>query len=604
MSLFKNNNTIKIYKLNLKLSSRSIKSKKIKEKKIKRKLKNNTKIDKLELKRNITNDKPSKIKGVLIYFLIRFAFLLILLPTFIYTSKLAYTILPFIKSEYGVKGVINYIAGSQVFYTLLISQFLISQYLMSITNADKFNFFISLPIKVRDIFMAEFLELLLDMLFFIVVLYLPTLCVAGAVLKLSWYFYVLSIFSVVFIAFIIAGIISILIISGFFVLNSLKKKKILQYLVVGIFVIGSIALLILINIGQDNIEKNTQEWEKNYNLNNQLSNILYPIKIILNVVFWNNSSGLSILYSILILLGIGLLLFFAMDKLYYKAMLLQNSAPKKKIKDKTIVTESQKSKNQLQVLFERDSKLIIRDPNLLVSAIISLISPLIMIAIMAINITKTLPVSKTAMGTMSWVEIIKAEANSTLFFGIIFTSGLMGLYQNVIAATSISREAKNLKYLAVWPLNYKKFLLSKFLIGMVYSLLSFIFVSVLTGFIGVPIYFKILTPIIFIIAMMGEVCFSIWFDLMFPSLTWENLNKINSKFKRNIPLIARMFFVFIIIAVFTALQHIKLNVGPNVVTGIIASIFAFIAILKTCIFGILLFGKKGEKKLRGILIRE
>ncbi len=232
--------------------------------------------------------------------------------------------------------------------------------------------------------------------------------------------------------------------------------------------------------------------------------------------FLSESGGdyINLFYIFLILVGTFLLSYFVGQKLYLKAI-SSNKGRKKKTKDKdSKIKKSFKtvSEGQMSVFIKREFKLWNKSPALIVSSILSSIIIAVCFVFLGIILTKTL---------------LETFANSTLETTLIFLLlhflFLEGLMSPLLSYISTSLEGKNFILLKTFPINTKKYVISKVVpcltVSFTISLISTIFCFI---FLDLP-YMYILGLFVSLLAFsIFDAFVSLIFGIIFARFSYDN----------------------------------------------------------------------------------
>ncbi|MFD3158495.1 hypothetical protein ACFIJ5_16840 [Haloimpatiens sp. FM7330] len=283
----------------------------------------------------------------------------------------------------------------------------------------------------------------------------------------------------------------------------------------------------------------------------------------------NNSSALGIT-NILMFLGItfavlGLFLIIS-EKLYFKGVLgvSETSSKRKKLSSEELEKTSIKQ-SVLISYTKKELRLLFRTPTYFYNCVImNFLWPVFFIIPMMANSNRGLTLSK-----------ISSFLNNTSYQGIVIAASFAFMLfvggANAIAATSISREGKDIFICKFLPISYRTQIMAKVLSSIVMGIMSEIIMLIVAIIVlKMPVVTSIIIAILGVLAITFISMIGVFVDLNHPKLKWENEQKA---VKQNINPFFQMIISWVSIA------------------GLIAGVLYFdLGLIKTIAFILLVFG--------------
>lgn len=275
---------------------------------------------------------------------------------------------------------------------------------------------------------------------------------------------------------------------------------------------------------------------------------------------------LSIIVFAAVSLGIALLTWYLISKFYIRLVTMNKGAKKVKY-----VEKEHKSRSQLLALVEKELKKFVSSSTYMLNAGLGLIFAVVLSFVAAFNRNTIANFVNQMFPGMSLAPIFIAA--------LVLMSSM-----NMMSASALSLEGKNLWILKTLPVNDSTVLLSKLLPQVIVctppTVLASILIIVASG--AAPIYwaFMLLTPIAanVFFAVLGLV-----FNVAFPKFDFDNeAQPIKQSLSVTLTMLSQMIISFVFCAFSVALSFMSL--------GILASLIGFMFfVILSAVFCIILF---------------
>ncbi|HHX49411.1 MAG TPA: hypothetical protein GX709_03375 [Clostridiales bacterium] len=409
---------------------------------------------------------------------------------------------------------------------------------------DKKEDFLSvLPITKDQIFWSKFIYLYIQSLPVTLILFLPLSfsSASGAKLGVGSYFILAIIpFFIPMLSLFVSTLVSLPI---NYIVSKAKRKELTKNIMLGILSMIMIAPVIALIIFLTGYSDGESQVEYMMRMQNSLqgamqgvSYAIYPIYAFVKAATFAKGSGLMILYTIFIFVGITIITFVLSRLLYAKATTnLDDTASIKK------VAKEGQEKSKAGILRKREEKRLLKIPGNSVSVITgTIVSFFVLIPTMIGEIQ--------AVGGLSNMYKIAIDAGLTnttsgAFMGICFFALSMSVvYTNIAFMIPISSEHRTgLDYLLSLPISLEEIIKAKFLTNLKFTfLLSLpvvIFYLFLSPILKLGTIFILVNGVLVALAMISLIYVV---DMSKPSLDWTNVAEIRQKFRVNIPLMVGM----------------------------------------------------------------
>ncbi|MDR3215681.1 MAG: hypothetical protein LBT75_05380 [Bacilli bacterium] len=442
-------------------------------------------------------------------------------------------------------GIIFLIIGFYIMYTIcFISVF---GYMYAYCYLDKnINNYLVLPINPKTFINTKLVFIYYNVILICGIVFLPFLAlyfVYGgfspiSLLSALFYFLTLPIIMIYFANVIIGTIM--------FFVNKLKNKVLAKYLVVGLYM----AIIFAIYISFLIITQTGGENEDIQALIASVTGIMNKIK----PVFFYANLGVSVLnhhdifnFIIMLVLSIGgYLSIIYFSKVYYPGVIGFNEGGSIfKRKNKTNV--KMQNNSMTKWFFMKEFKELTRNTTYFFNTLFgNIIVVVIYLGIMAyqyfINGLKEEMASININSLLSIPLVIVIVISIGTFF-TLFNNG---------AASSLSREAKNIKIIQSLPINFTKAFFGKVLFHFLVDFFTlFIFIIIAMSMLSINITYMGIAILTIIIVTLATILIPICIDLRFYNFDWESETVV---VKRSRPIILNMVCSFVLMGVIYAMS--------------------------------------------------
>lgn len=450
-----------------------------------------------------------------------------------------------------------------VLITIVIAVFSMLQIPSVYYFSNDTEFFISLPIKPYEIVMSKFLVVILFEYLLVAMIFVPFMVVytqvTGQLLSIPFAIIVGLLLPVV--PVIISSILIILLMNF---VPFLRSKNTIMILV-GLITIGlSVGFQFLV---QSNTASMTPE--KMLELvqagNNTLSNVMFAL--IPSVRFASeaisNQSIVSLLIFILITVGLVFVYLWLANLLYLNGATSIGDSTKNKNKFKQNQLTSSQNNSVTTTFFKRELKNILRTPAYILNIILPIfIFPILLLILPLMNRSEDLEGLDLSGLNVLLVELTKNPVN-LLYFGILagVVVGLfVGMNNNTLSATSISREAKELVHIKTYPILYKDMLKGKLLVAILFNVFGMaVFLITVNVMFKLPLLLSIVAFVFSIAFTTLTSLFCMTLDIARPNLKWTNETQVIKQGKNvMIASLGSMVMIGVIIALGVVLFDHKL----------------------------------------------
>lgn len=292
-------------------------------------------------------------------------------------------------------------------------------------------------------------------------------------------------------------------------------------------------------------------------------------------------SGISyLLLFLLVSIGAVVVLLGLMSKTYVKTLLSGSEVKKKtrKYSNKEL-QGSFKGRKPLYSMVIREIKLMNREPSFFLNG------PMV-IFIMPVILGFMVYIQKDALNQVVGV-LEAAKAGNMLIYAVALASVFLGVSVN-ITSTSISREGRAFMYLKSMPIEPVDYINGKLLHGLLFGVLGSLMVSCL-GFLGLHMSFAsaLMAFVLGIVIMTPILIVGIIFELAWPKLIWDNIQK---PMKQNINGVVIILGSFIVMGLIGMLVY---NLRGEGIMPLYLGILISFAALSTALYWFLIkYSKK------------
>lgn len=285
-----------------------------------------------------------------------------------------------------------------------------------------------------------------------------------------------------------------------------------------------------------------------------------------SLIEYNNVNGFIniCLFLIITLLFLGIFIYVA-EKLYLKGVVgISETTSTRKVIEDTKLHKYTKKRNVVTSYILKEIKILLRTPIFFMNCILmNFLWPIFFILPLAMqgNIDEMIQAANGMLQNSNDIKLIIIISFSIILF---ITSS------NGIAASSISREGRNLYFNKFVPVDVKDIFIAKILTSVIIEFVSILSILIIIGLvIKIPLTIVMAIVIVSIPAMFFSSLTGMIIDLYYPKLNWDNEQKA---VKQNFNIVGNMI-LNIIIAVMTAIVFI--NIKLNLITTIFIIIVAY-----------------------------
>jgi ABC-2 type transport system permease protein len=434
----------------------------------------------------------------------------------------------------------------------------ISKIFMSKDN----EFFLSLPIKPMSVFFAKLSFVYLSELLTSALFLFPVLIAAGIALQLPWLFFVMIIPLILFTPVFAMLVISIFAIPFTFISSLFKNRgTAMSILTIGIYVI-IMALYFMFVMGMRNIDY--EQMQQSYNSFSPImpiiSNIIYPLYMLINFATLTPVFSLSLALSLVIEFSIFILCFAAallFVYLIYKyaatfiSRRLAEFSSESQSKGKQFLASSSKS-----ALIKKEIKELLRNPTVAMSVVSG-----IFLCPMIVVIYSLLFSTNAFSGGID----LPQEVGQAIKFFTIWLSTLIGILAigvglNSGSITAFSREGENFGFLRTLPISGRDVFAAKEAVYLGITMIE-TFLSVVVGCImsAKSSVFDWWPPLLLLVIGcswgFAMTDFSLALDLKNPKLKWLNVGELLKRSKNNVVSLVWVLVTITLIMVFMMLSQ-------------------------------------------------
>ena len=167
-----------------------------------------------------------------------------------------------------------------------------------------------------------------------------------------------------------------------------------------------------------------------------------------------------------------------------------------------------------------------------------------------------------------------------LYYGLMIGAGVglfVGMNNNTLSVTTISREAKELVHIKTYPIEYKDMLLGKFLVSILFNLFAMsVFLIALNFMIKLPLTFNLVLILVGLIATTFTGLGAIIIDLKKPNLKWTNETQVVKQSKNVMfSTFGSLILIALIVAAGVILNQFKILYVVFMLAILLVGIFAF-----------------------------
>lgn len=386
------------------------------------------------------------------------------------------------------------------------------------------EFFMSLPIKPVTVFAAKFTVVYLTELAVSALLMLPALIAAGITMYMSWQFYVLLPFAILFTPIIPLLLSAIISIPVMYIASFLRNRG----------AVGSIAVLVLFGLffggyyflisKTQNLNPDELDLTAMIGTYRNIARSVYPMYALARAMAGTSVFGLGVGASTAVNLVIAFGSVAAMiavasliSAAVYKrgaAGMLENAKRNKAVK------ADYRSSSACKALMKKEWREILRTPTFAMNCLLGIIiTPIVMVFI--IYSFKSSMSNAIANGAEMNADVFNTVVNYVLLAMLAF----IGVGTNSAPSTAISREGEKFYYFKILPIDYKTQIRAKTYVSIAISAVS-CFLGCLVALIGLKdVVFFICAFVYLMLLNYASVHFCMWLDVGHPKLKWTMPNE-------------------------------------------------------------------------------
>ena len=297
------------------------------------------------------------------------------------------------------------------------------------------------------------------------------------------------------------------------------------------------------------------------------------------------SGSLSGIINMIIFLSVStciVIIFMIMGKvLYFKGVIgISESSSSRKIISNDELHKRTRKSSILTASTTKELKLLFRTPIYFMNCILfNFIGPVFMLVLFIAD-------SKSQQQLKAGTSFLQTNNSSGIVIAGVFALSIFISVSNLIAATAISREGKNLFVLKYMPVDFKKIIIGKTMPAIIMGVLAVLIIII----IGILLLKLSLVTVIFafIVSFIGVIFTSftgILIDLTFPKLNWDTEQKA---VKQNMNGLLNML-IGVVVAAIIVFIVIKFKITMVTTFVVIATLFTLIDLVLynlICTYGV------------------
>lgn len=442
----------------------------------------------------------------------------------------------------------------------------------------KASFYLALPVSQTKIFFSKLTVSYLFQLLFGVMLFVPSVIVAGILNNLGAQFYIFGIIGSLLLPFVSLLIAAVLSLPIAYFIGFLKKfTKVFMAIRVIFFVMIFIAYILFIvsmtnSVGEGDEVVTAPNWILT------LALVIYPINSLAAAMTMTPIFGISGVGAAFINMGLFLIViivamivcYMLTRALYFNAITKQfeNVVEKKSatVKRKAVAEENRSIGS---TFLRRDISSITSNGSMLATTIMQMLMMPFMAVVMVVSMNSAIGGAIDATESNILISILYSILMFFLFYNF-----------NYASSTAFSRDAKVFNLYFTLPIDYKVYIKSKVVLHLEISLVSPILSSIIVSIVAFhPIYtpFYILTALS---AAMLSCVFGLWYNLKKPVLNWTNMSELTHNSKPVlVPMLTFMGYGLVITIISLLLGIMLGGTLGTVLSGIIFFLAAVIPLI-------------------------
>lgn len=363
-------------------------------------------------------------------------------------------------------------------FTAVLS-FILMQTLFTSINLLFFSkdieYLLPLPLKPQKIIMAKLNCLIINEYIICSILLVPILLMYGIIMKLSLFFYVLSLGIILLIPILPVVIVSLVITIVMKFTNIIRNKDFVQYVTVALSIILILGVQFLSVFGNEQItdvQLANMLIEAN-GLVEVYSKFFITLKPIMQCIL--NYYNIQGIFNFVILIAESFVAYFVitsiMAKMYIKTVTNTSIATTGKNK-KNVAKKYLFKKNKVSISYiKKEFKILIKNPVFLMQCVIpSILFPLIMI------LPTYMSFKNTNSEMLDLKYIISNATNTTTGIATIISVIIFFFLLNFISVTAISRDGKSATFMKYIPIKLEKQCFYKIMPGIILNTIPVIYV--------------------------------------------------------------------------------------------------------------------------------
>ena len=483
---------------------------------------------------------------------------LLLAIVFVYMAGLSVTFVHFTYGILSPLGISNLILELVLSATSFVVFFFGIFYVMSVYYFSKdVDKLLPLPVKPGEIILAKFLSTLFYEYIIVLMFLLPAMIAFGVMSSASFMFYLYALITAVLvpIAPLVLASLIIMLVMRF---TPAARNKDRFSLFAGMI---SLVLALGVNFGMQSLMAKTDTNELAEIISGSAGNIsgavsaIFPGNWFASHALNDPDSLLSLLMVfvfILISAVFTAILYFIGNLLYFKGVIGVSSSSARSRKGKTVtMNELATGGDPFRTYVLKEFRLLLRTPIFFMNnVIVGFLMPAFIALPFIVGGGSSEGGPPSLSGIREMVSGITFQQDKGIapyiilgFFAfLVFTVGTNG-----ITETAISREGKQAYFMKIIPMSYSRQIVAKITTGVLLSLCSAVFLTVvITALLTPPVWLVLLCVTAIPGAILLPNIFGIIFDLYMPKIKWDNEQKA---VKQNLNVLFGMFAAMVMIAV-------------------------------------------------------
>ena len=428
------------------------------------------------------------------------------------------------------------------------------------------DFLMALPCDHKQLFLSKFLVLYFYELLANTLYTLPILISFAVICKVAVGYYfmgILFLFLLPFISLVFAGFCSVPIM---YVINLLKKKPVVETIVMLLVVAGLLAVYMYFLISlTGSIDFNGKQNSILTDVNTIIANIStysFIFKFLAQCLLVKTGWWWMLIVIISVTALFMFLTILLVKRFYFNLSMKNSETTSNKVEraKKDYVEPAFKS------ILRKETYTLFRAPgNVFQYFLFTILMPFIVLAYDKLLSSVTVNQTGQAMIVASHVLVV----------------AILAMLSNLISATAISREGGNFYITKMAPTSPRMQVYAKIVFNLIFTFSSLILTAILTSFFtNIPIIYNILTTLASMIMAFGHILTSILIDLRKPSLDWFDINDLDKSSKSpKISMALGLLFAFLMFLIVVSFASTTHTIIPWVILFSAVSAYTLIILL-------------------------